>query len=74
MNFKDLSLEEIIAKIKSGETDSKEVWEYFQNRIEKYDSKIKSYNFINKDGFNEADKDSILVGIPIAVKDLFCEK
>jgi hypothetical protein len=29
MNFKDLSLEEIIAKIKSGETTQGEVWDYF---------------------------------------------
>lgn len=74
MNFKDLSLEEIIAKIKSGETDSKTVWQYFQNRIEKYDNKIKSYNFINKEGLIEADKDSVLAWVPIAIKDIFCEK
>jgi len=49
MNFKDLSLEEIISKIKSGENTREEVFKYFQNRIEKYDDKIKSYNFINKD-------------------------
>jgi hypothetical protein len=29
MNFKDLSLIEIIEKIKSGETDRKVVWDYF---------------------------------------------
>jgi hypothetical protein len=52
MNFKDLSLEEIISKIKSGETTREEVFNYFQNRIEKYDNKIKSYNYINKDGLN----------------------
>jgi Asp-tRNA(Asn)/Glu-tRNA(Gln) amidotransferase A subunit family amidase len=53
MNFKDLSLEEIISKIKSGETTRDKVFEYFQNRIEKYDDKIKSFNFINKEGLNK---------------------
>jgi Asp-tRNA(Asn)/Glu-tRNA(Gln) amidotransferase A subunit family amidase len=48
MNFKDLSLIEIVEKIKSGETDKKAVWDYFLNRVEKYDKKIKAYNFVNK--------------------------
>ncbi|MFC1797663.1 hypothetical protein ACFLY2_00175 [Patescibacteria group bacterium] len=52
MNFKDLSLEQIIEKIKSKETTKEEVFDYFQNRIEKYDDKIKSYNYINKEGLN----------------------
>ena len=38
MTFKDLSLEEIIAKIKSGETTQSEVNTYFLERIKKYDS------------------------------------
>lgn len=75
MNFKDLSLEEIILKIKSGETTSEEVFKYFLNRIEKYDEKVQSFNFINFDWLNkEAWKDSILAWAPIAVKDIFCEK
>ncbi|QFR38612.1 Asp-tRNA(Asn)/Glu-tRNA(Gln) amidotransferase subunit GatA [Candidatus Gracilibacteria bacterium 28_42_T64] len=73
MNFKDLSLEEIILKIKSGETTNKEVFDYFQTRIEKYDDTIQSYNYINTDGL-KSDNDSILAGAPIAVKDIFCEK
>jgi Asp-tRNA(Asn)/Glu-tRNA(Gln) amidotransferase A subunit family amidase len=52
MNFKDLSLEKIIEKLDSKEVTKEEVFTYFQNRIEKYDNKIKSYNFINKDGLN----------------------
>ena len=71
MNFKDLSLEEIISKIKSGENTREEVFKYFQNRIEKYDDKIKSYNFINKDWLNN--KDWELFWVPLAVKDIFCE-
>lgn len=74
MNFKDLSLEEIILKIKSGETTSEEVFKYFLNRIEKYDEKVQSFNFVNTDWLNtEASKDSALAWAPIAVKDIFCE-
>ena len=49
MTYKDLSLEQIINEIKTGKTSRKEVFDYFQNRIEKYDPKIKSFNFVNKD-------------------------
>lgn len=72
MNFKDLSLIEIIEKIKSGETTSKEVFDYFVKRIEKYDSKVKAFNYINKDWLQE-NTDSLLAWVPIAVKDIFCE-
>ncbi len=71
MNFKDLSLEEIIIKIKSGETTRENVFNYFQDRIEKYDEKIKSYNYINKNWLNKLDGE--LAGVPIAIKDIFCE-
>lgn len=74
MNFKDLSLIEIIEKIKSGETDKKTVFDYFLNRIETYDDKVKSYNFINKNGLSSLDNDSLLAWVPIAIKDIFCEK
>jgi Asp-tRNA(Asn)/Glu-tRNA(Gln) amidotransferase A subunit family amidase len=55
MNFKDLSLEQIIEKIKNKETTKEEVFKYFINRIEKYDDKIKSFNYINKEGVNNTD-------------------
>lgn len=74
MNFKDLSLEEIIAKIKSGETSQKEVWDYFMGRIKKYDSKIESFNFVNENWFIETDINSPLAWVSIWVKDIFCEK
>jgi aspartyl-tRNA(Asn)/glutamyl-tRNA(Gln) amidotransferase subunit A len=73
MNFKDLNLEEIIGKIKNKETTSTEVFNYFLKRIEKYDKKIKSYNYLNKEWLQEND-DSSLAWVPIAIKDIFCEK
>jgi Asp-tRNA(Asn)/Glu-tRNA(Gln) amidotransferase A subunit family amidase len=47
MNFKDLSLEEIIKKIENKETSKEEVFKYFLDRIEKYDSKTNAFNFVN---------------------------
>lgn len=75
MNFKDLSLEEIISKIKSKETTKEDVFKYFLDRIQKYDSKVQSYNFVNENWLNiETDNESVLAWAPIAVKDIFCEK
>lgn len=75
MSFKDMSLIEIIDEIKSGKTTSKEVFDYFQARIEKYDAgNVDAYNFVNKKGLNtEAGKDSALAGVPLGVKDIFAE-
>lgn len=74
MNFKDLSLEEIISKIKSKETTKEEVFEYFLKRIEKFDGKTEAYNYVNKEWLNkEADLNTTLAWAPIAVKDIFCE-
>jgi len=72
MNFKDLSLEEIIAKIKSGETTATEVKSYFLGRIKKYDEKLNTFNFLNEDvEINSTDGE--LAGVVLGVKDIFCE-
>lgn len=70
--MKDLSLIEIIEKIKSKETTPEKVWDYFLWRIEKFDSQIWAYNFVNKNGLNN-DTNSVLAGAPIWIKDIFCE-
>jgi len=70
--MKDLSLIEIIDLIKSWKKTSKEVFDYFINRIEKYDSKINSFNYINKDWLS-SDTSWKLAWVPIWVKDIFCE-
>ncbi|MBT5492389.1 hypothetical protein HOK00_09245 [bacterium] len=49
MNFKNLSLEEIIENIKLKETTKEEVFNYFLKRIEQYDKKLNCFNFINKE-------------------------
>ncbi len=69
-----MSLTEIIAEIQSGKTTKQEVFEYFLARIEKYDDTIQSFNFVNTNGLNaEASADSVLAGVPVAVKDIYCE-
>lgn len=73
MNLKDLSLEQIIDKIKSKEISSQEVYNYFLWRIKKYDSKLNCFNYVNENWLQKND-DWILAWIPIWVKDLFCEK
>jgi Asp-tRNA(Asn)/Glu-tRNA(Gln) amidotransferase A subunit family amidase len=47
MEFKDLSLKEIIGKIKSGETTQEEVYRYFLNRIDSVNPSIDAFNYIN---------------------------
>lgn len=73
MSYKDMSIEEIIEKIKSWETTKKEVFNYFLQRIKKYDKEILSFNYINKNWLNE-DANTILEWLPIWIKDIFCEK
>lgn len=75
MNFKDLSLGEIIQKIQSGATSKEKVFDYFLERIKKYDNALETFNFVNENGLHKkANKDSLLAGVPIAVKDIFCER
>lgn len=71
--MKNLSLLEIIEKIKSWEKTGKEVFEYFLNRIEKYDKDLNSFTYFNKDWLNE-DKSTLLAWVPIWVKDIYAEK
>ncbi len=73
MELKDMSLEEIISKIKSSEITKKEVFDYFLARIKKYDKKLGTFNFINENWLNE-NSQWILSWIPMWIKDLYCEK
>jgi len=70
--MKDLSLIQIIENLKSKKTNPKEVWNYFNARIEKFDKRLWCFNYINKDWLNE-NIDSTLAWVPIWVKDIFCE-
>ena len=70
--FKNLSLKEIIAEIKSGKTTQKEVYEYFLNRIKNLDPKLEAFNLVHETAL-EQDIHSPLAGVPIGVKDVFSE-
>ena len=59
MEFKDLSLKEIIELIKSQKTTQEEVYRYFLNRIDVLDPEIQAFNFVNN-GFNVRSLDSKL--------------
>lgn len=73
MEFKNLSLKEIIGLIKSWKTTQKEVYEYFLSRISELDGGIQAFNYVNS-SFSEKNQESELAWIPIWVKDVFCEK
>jgi len=71
MEFKNLSLKEIIHFIKSWETTQKEVYDYFANRINILNPELLAFDSIRN--FSEQDKNSPLAGIPIGVKEVFSE-
>lgn len=68
----NLSLTQIIENIKSKKTTPKEVFDFFLDRINKYDPEIKSFNFINTSWLQE-DINSPLAWIPISIKDNYAE-
>lgn len=73
MTFKDLSLVEIIEKIKSGETTAEKVNSYFSERIKKYDWELNAFNFVNQ-WLSEISTETQLAWVALWVKDIFCEK
>ena len=54
MNFAFKNIEELKELIHSGQTNSRDIWNYFIKRVEKYEPKIQAFNFINQNGFNES--------------------
>jgi len=72
MEFKDLSLLEIIEKINSKKTSKEEVYNYFLDRIKKHDWDLNAFNYVNEDWLSKIDWK--LAWVPIAIKDIFCEK
>lgn len=73
MEFKNMSLLEIVDVIKTGKTTQKAVYDYFLARIDAQDGQIQAFNFVNRET-EFAPVHSPLAGIPIGVKDVFLEK
>jgi len=74
MKLKDLSLEELLKLIESGEKTSEEIYEYFAKRIEKYDDKLGSFLTTDFEWIKESNKDWFLKWLPISIKDIFAKK
>ena len=78
-----LPIHEIREKLKNREISSEELTSIFLKRIEKFDGEIKSYLTLNENAAEEARKaderiargeDGELLGVPIALKDIFLTK
>jgi aspartyl-tRNA(Asn)/glutamyl-tRNA(Gln) amidotransferase subunit A len=75
MQFKNLSLIELRDLIVSGKTTQKEIYEYFLERTKKYNPELNAFNTLPEEENKDKKKsDTIGMDLPIAVKDLFCEK
>lgn len=59
--------------IDSGEVSSKQVWDYFLERSEKYNKELGAFLNIGLKDFEEKNN-SLLSGVPLGIKDIFCEK
>ena len=74
MKIKDMSLVELLKSIESKEYTSKEIYDYFSGRIQKYDTKLWSFLHTDFNGFVQWQENTLLKGLPIALKDIFSKK
>jgi len=84
MNILDKNLKELSDDLKAKKLSSKELVQFYMDRIEKYDGEIKAFNFVNHDAMKQAEaidnkrakgeKLPEYAGIPVALKDLLITK
>jgi aspartyl-tRNA(Asn)/glutamyl-tRNA(Gln) amidotransferase subunit A len=84
MSILDKNLKELSAALMSKELSSKELVQFYMDRIDKYDGEVAAYNFVNENAIKQAEaidekraKGETLptyAGIPIALKDLLITK
>lgn len=67
MEFKNFSLIELENLVKTGEATYQEIYNYFLDRSKKYQETLNAYTTLPQEN-------SDVKGLPVAVKDLFCEK
>ena len=73
MQIHQLSLLEIVQKIKSRELSQKEVYDHFKNRIAEKNPELNAFLRTNEiTGFPGLE--TALAGVPIGLKDVYCEK
>lgn len=66
MEFKNFSLLELEDLVKNGNATYQEIYDYFLERAKKYDEELGIFDMLPKE--------EKITGLPIAVKDIFCEK
>lgn len=66
MEFKNLSLLELENLVKEGKTTYVEIYNYFLERTKKYNESLNAFTTL-------PEEKSDINGLPVAVKDLFCE-
>jgi aspartyl-tRNA(Asn)/glutamyl-tRNA(Gln) amidotransferase subunit A len=75
MEYKNLSLIELDELIKSGKTTSTEIYSYFYDRAKKYNEELNAFITLPKETSSDLPSQGwVWGGLPIGVKDLFCEK
>jgi len=74
INLINLSGFEIAKNIRENLITSKEVYQFFYNRIKELDSKLNSFIEVYEEAERKPDGDSQLKGLPIAIKDNICIK
>lgn len=65
MEFKNYTLKELDTLVQEGKTTYSEIRAYFLERITKYDDDLGTFNLV--------DTETKATGLPIAIKDIFCE-
>lgn len=84
MSFITLSLNALTAGLKNKEFSSRELVQFYLDRIEKYDGEVQAFNYVNENAVAQAEavdakraKGETLpefAGVPIALKDLLITK
>jgi aspartyl-tRNA(Asn)/glutamyl-tRNA(Gln) amidotransferase subunit A len=84
MSFINLSLKALTAGLKNKEFSSRELVQFYLDRIEKYDGEVQAFNYVNENAVAQAEavdakraKGETLpefAGVPIALKDLLITK
>ena len=72
MDFQNLSLIALSDAIRNGNTTREAVYQYFLERTKTYNPALNAFNTLPVD--MPVYTDGPLAGLPIAVKDVFCEK
>jgi aspartyl-tRNA(Asn)/glutamyl-tRNA(Gln) amidotransferase subunit A len=73
MEIKELSLTELVASLKSKAIKQKECFDYFHDRIQTLNPQIEAFNLVTAE-LTPHNTNTPLAGVPIGVKDVFCEK